>query len=129
MSKVSTIPVKKDIQSKSYLKGMQTYLEMYERSLKDPDNFWLEAARGLDWFSFPDKGGDGDFGRVNYSWFSHGKINASYNCLDRHLEKNSSKTALIWAKDAPGEYQHMQICHHGQRGTERWKSDCFKGDC
>ena len=107
MSKVSTIPVKKSIQSRSYLKGMDTYQEMYERSLNDPNSFWLEAARGLDWFSFPEKASSGDFKRVNYSWFSQGKINASYNCLDRHLEKNSSKTAIIWAKDTPGEYQHI----------------------
>ncbi len=102
-----TYPVKKSLEGKTYLAGMKEYQEMYQRSLKDPEGFWLEAAKNLDWFQFPEKGLAGDFDHVNYSWFLGGKLNASYNCLDRHLEKRASKNALIWAKDAPGEYQEI----------------------
>jgi acetyl-CoA synthetase len=104
---VATTPVKPAIQAKSYLKGLEQYQEMYDRSIKDPEGFWLEAAKNLDWFKAPEKATQGNFKNVNYSWFMGGKLNASYNCLDRHLEKRSQKTAIIWAKDEPGQYQHI----------------------
>lgn len=100
-------PVKSEIEATSFLRGMSAYNEMYERSIKDPQGFWLEAAKNLDWFQRPERGGEGDFKNVNYSWFMGGKLNASYNCLDRHLEKRGSKPALIWAKDEPGQYQKI----------------------
>jgi acetyl-CoA synthetase len=107
MTDIKTYPVKKEIESTSYLKGLAAYEEMYERSLKDPGAFWLEAAKTLDWFKFPEKGLQGDFKNINFSWFIGGKVNASYNCLDRHLEKRGNKAAIIWAKDEPGEYQKI----------------------
>jgi acetyl-CoA synthetase len=107
MTKIASLPVKKSIESKSYLKGIESYQELYKRSVRDPDGFWLEAAKTMDWFSFPLKATQGDFSRVNYSWYPQGKINASYNCLDRHLAKHATKDAIIWAKDEPGEYQHI----------------------
>lgn len=103
----NTYPVKGAIQAKSYLKGLAQYQEMYRQSVEDPNSFWLEAAKNLDWFKFPEKATRGDFSHVNHEWFMDGKLNASYNCLDRHLEKRGKKTALIWAKDAPGEYEHI----------------------
>lgn len=107
MSETQIYPVKKSIQAKSYLKGMDAYKEMYQRSLKDPQGFWLEAAKQLDWFKDPEKAMDGDFTSVNYSWFLGGKLNAAYNCLDRYLETKGKKVAIIWAKDEAGEYQHL----------------------
>jgi acetyl-CoA synthetase len=107
MTKITSFPVKKNIQAKSHIKGMEAYQELYKRSLREPTQFWLEAARNLDWFTFPEKALQGDFNHVNHTWFAQGKLNVSYNCLDRHLEKHSQKTALIWAKDGVGEYQHL----------------------
>ena len=105
MSGNKTYPVKSNLEAKSYLRGMAQYQAMYEKSINDPNTFWLEAAKNLDWFDFPDKATQGDFWNVNHAWFMGGKLNASYNCLDRHLEKRGSKAAIIWAKDEPGEYQ------------------------
>ncbi|MBA2403262.1 MAG: AMP-binding protein, partial [Bdellovibrionales bacterium] len=107
MNKIPGLPVKKSVESKSYFKGMESYQELYKRSVRDPEGFWLEAAKNMDWFSFPTKATLGDFSRVNYTWFPQGKMNAAYNCLDRHLETRGKKDALIWAKDEPGEYQHI----------------------
>lgn len=107
MSELKTYPVKESVKAKSYLKDLSQYKEMYDRSIKDPSGFWLEAAKSLDWFKFPSQGLKGNFTDVNHSWFMGGKLNAAYNCLDRHLEKRHSKTAIIWAKDEPGEYQHI----------------------
>jgi len=99
--------VKSSIEALSYLKGLQQYQEMYDRSIENPNAFWLDIARHLDWFKFPDRATRGDFAHVNHEWFMGGKLNASYNCIDRHLEKRGNKTALIWAKDEPGQYQHI----------------------
>ena len=107
MTKIAGLPVKKSIESKSYFKGIESYQELYKRSVRDSEGFWLEAAKNIDWFSFPLEATKGDFSRINYTWFANGKLNASYNCLDRHLEKRAKKDALIWAKDGPGEYQHI----------------------
>ena len=107
MTDSKTYPVKESARAVSFIKGMQQYQEMYQRSINDPDGFWLEAAKELTWFKFPKKGQQGDFWNVNHAWFMGGKLNASYNCLDRHLEKRGTKTAIIWAKDEPGEYQHI----------------------
>ncbi|MBY0516827.1 MAG: acetate--CoA ligase [Bacteriovoracaceae bacterium] len=100
-------PVKSRVQSKSYLKDFATYEALYKRSLEEPEKFWLEVSQRLDWSTSPKTAGRGDFTNVNHQWFSGGKLNASYNCLDRHLETRGNKTAIIWAKDAPGEYEHI----------------------
>lgn len=102
-----TYPVKTSIKTKSYLKSIDEYQEMYKRSVEDPEGFWLEAAKNITWFQFPKKASQGNFDGVNHAWFMDGKLNASYNCLDRHLEKRGSKTAIIWAKDEPGEYDYI----------------------
>ncbi len=107
MTNVKTYPVKKSIESRSYLKGLESYQEMYNRSINDPEGFWLEAAKILDWDLAPKKALQGNFKDVNYSWFMGGKLNLSYNCLDRHLEKKGQKNAIIWAKDEPGQYQNI----------------------
>ena len=107
MTTIASMAVKESVKAKSYIKGMDSYFEIYNRSITEAEDFWLEAAKSLNWFSFPLRATQGDFSRVNYTWFPDGKINAAYNCLDRHLEKRGNKTALIWAKDAPGEYQHI----------------------
>jgi acetyl-CoA synthetase len=100
-------PVKKAIQDKSYLKDWATYQNLYRRSLEEPGAFWMEVSQRLDWFVPPKTAGQGDFDHVNHQWFAGGKLNAAWNCLDRHLETRGSKTALIWVKDEPGEYQHI----------------------
>ena len=107
MSNDKTYAVKARVAEKSYLKSMDDYQAMYDRSISDPSGFWLDISTRLDWFKKPTQGLVGDFKKVNYSWFLGAKLNASYNCLDRHLETRGNKTAFIWVKDEPGEYQHI----------------------
>jgi len=102
-----TYPVKEDLRAHANLKDIETYRELYSKSLKDNDNFWLEASQRISWITPPSKGCEGDFNKVDFKWFSDGKLNASYNCLDRHLESRGNKPAFIWVKDAPGEYQEI----------------------
>lgn len=102
-----TYPVKKNLQGTTYLKGFEDYQTKYRQSIDHPKEFWLEASKNLSWFKDPTEAQQGDFQNVNYSWFLGGKLNASFNCLDRHLPLKKNKTALIWAKDEAGEYEHI----------------------
>ncbi|MFA7095978.1 MAG: acetate--CoA ligase [Gammaproteobacteria bacterium] len=78
------------------------YQEMYARSVADPEGFWAEQAKEfLTWYKPWDKVLDWDYNTGKIRWFEGGKLNVSYNCLDRHLEKRGDQVALIWEGDDP----------------------------
>ncbi len=78
-----------------------TYLKMYQESVDDPKTFWDKQAERLDWFKKWDNTLDWDFNDVHIRWYEGGKLNVSYNCLDRHLETRADQAALIWESDDP----------------------------
>ncbi len=80
--------------------GVQ-YAAMYERSLADPDGFWLEQADRLDWYEKPKKGGNWSYDPVDIKWFEDGRVNLCHNAVDRHLEDRGDKTAIIFEPDDP----------------------------
>jgi acetyl-CoA synthetase len=80
--------------------GVQ-YAAMYERSIADPDGFWLEQAERLDWTTPPTRGGEWSFDPVDIKWFADGSLNLCYNAVDRHLDGNGDKTAIIFEPDDP----------------------------
>jgi acetyl-CoA synthetase len=80
---------------------LEQYQQTWERSINDPDGFWLEQAKGLTWFKEPTTSleytWDTASRRIEHRWFADGELNASYNCLDRHLGTPiAKKTALLW---------------------------------
>jgi acetyl-CoA synthetase len=79
------------------------YEKMYAESISDPDKFWAEQAKRLDWFKEPKKIKNTSFAYDNVSikWFEDGELNVSVNCIDRHLEKRANQTAIIWEGDDP----------------------------
>lgn len=81
------------------------YLEMYKQSIEDPDAFWTEQAKRIDWFKPFSKVKHTSFDthNVNIRWFEDGTTNVAYNCLDRHLEKRGDQVAIIWEGDNPDE--------------------------
>ena len=84
------------------------YREMYESSIRDPDKFWGEQGKTLDWFKPYTKVKNASFdGDVIIRWFEDGTLNASVNCIDRHLDKRSSQTAIIWEGDNPSQQKHI----------------------
>jgi acetyl-CoA synthetase len=101
------IPVKPHIAERAWVKSLDQYHEMYRRSVEDPVGFWEEQSRIIDWFHPPRGIMDIDPEEVDFSWFSGGRLNACYNCVDRHLATQGEKTAIIWAGDEPGEYRHI----------------------
>ena len=82
----------------------QKYQEWYARSIKDPEGFWAEHARRVDWIKAPTKIRDVDYtGDVRIRWFHDGVLNASVQCADRHLARRGNQTAIIWEPDDPNE--------------------------
>jgi acetyl-CoA synthetase len=80
------------------------YQEMYKRSIDDPEGFWAEQANEfLDWSKPWDTVRDYDYTKGYIRWFEGAKLNVSYNCLDRHLEKRGDQTAIIWEGDDPDD--------------------------
>ena len=100
----------------SYIKDFDEYKSMYADSINDPKKFFGEMAiENLDWIKPFTQVTNGNF--ADAKWFEDGKLNISANCIDRHLEKNANKTALIWEGDDPSEtasisYQelHDEVC-------------------
>ena len=89
------------------VQSMDDYRRLYEESLADPEGFWGRQADLLSWFHPPRTVMDFDYERVDFSWYAGGRLNACYNCVDRHLAERGDKTALIWAADEPGTYRHI----------------------
>ncbi|HEX5455670.1 MAG TPA: acetate--CoA ligase [Stellaceae bacterium] len=82
----------------------QDYFRMYRESLADPERFWGEQGRRLDWIKPYSKVMNASFtGDVAIRWYEDGTLNASSNCLDRHLATRGDETAIIWEGDDPGE--------------------------
>jgi len=80
------------------------YFRLYERSLKDPEGFWGEQGKRLDWIKPYKKVCNASFtGDVSIRWYEDGTLNASANCLDRHLAMRGNQTAILWEGDDPGE--------------------------
>ena len=103
------IPVKSAISDsgRAHVDGLDAYRKLYRESIEDPDGFWLEQTRSLDWFEKPRSAGRWDFEAVDFAWFEDGVLNACTNCVDRHAAARPDKTALIWVEDEPGRYQRI----------------------
>ena len=87
---------------KAHIPNMETYRKIYDRSVKDPEGFWADQADRLDWYKKWDRVSNNDFTKAQIKWFEGGKLNVSYNCLDRHVEAGfGNQTALIWEGNDP----------------------------
>ena len=103
MSDVKVYPVPAEFAAKSYI-DQARYEEMYQRSVKDPEGFWAEQAEQFVTWSKPwNKVLDWSYDRNNLyiKWFEGGKLNVSYNCIDRHLDERGDQVAIIWEGDDP----------------------------
>jgi acetyl-CoA synthetase len=79
----------------------EQYQELYRKSVEQPDEFWLEQAQRLEWFTVPTKGGEWSYDPVNIEWFADGALNLCFNAVDRHLAERGDQTALIFEPDDP----------------------------
>jgi acetyl-CoA synthetase len=100
-------PVKPHVAEEAHLRSEQEYERLYRLSLDNPEWFWAEQAKALSWFHPWQSVLDADYEEVDFAWFSGGRLNASFNCIDRHLASLGDRTAIIWAQDEVGVYKHI----------------------
>ena len=92
----------------AHINSLDKYKEMYNKSIEDPDSFWSDIAKRITWYKPWEKVRDFNFQNGEIKWFENGKLNVSYNCLDRHVESgNGEKTAIIWEGNDPSEDKHF----------------------
>jgi acetyl-CoA synthetase len=103
-----------DFRSGAHVSSKEEYEEMYRRSIEDGEAFWREEAGRIDWFSDFDTVRDTSFATddLHVRWYEGGTTNASYNCLDRHVENGKGdETALIFEPDDPDEREAEHITY------------------
>ena len=85
------------------------YEKMYEESITSPEKFWEKHGKRIDWMKPYTKIRDVSYNKedLHIKWYQDGTLNASYNCLDRHLETKGKNTAIIWEGDHPNESKHI----------------------
>ncbi|MFH0848564.1 MAG: acetate--CoA ligase [archaeon] len=111
-------PPPKEFSSKAHIKSEEQYRKIYEESIKNPPKWWESKADELDWFSknwrqvF-----EWNVDDARFTWFKGGQLNASYNCLDRHLKTSGKKKAIIWQGEPENDVRtltyeklHSDVC-------------------
>ncbi len=124
MSDVYPVPV--DFAKKCHIDREQ-YETLYRQSLDDPQGFWGDQARkNLSWTHPFDRVYEASFEDGRFDWFKNGKLNASYQCIDRHLEAHGDRTAIIWEGDDTSLQKHIsynelhrQVCRLANALRER----------
>jgi len=93
-----------EYQKIAFINSKEQYDTLYRKSIDDPDTFWAEQAdKYLAWDKKWDFVLKYDFHEAKIEWFGGGKLNASFNCLDRHMDKIKDKIAYYWEGDRPGD--------------------------
>jgi acetyl-CoA synthetase len=107
MSDTAFFPVPDETAASAWIDAAK-YQRMYEDSIADPQRFWAEHGRRIDWIKPFTKVKDVAFtGKVHIRWFYDGVLNVSANCLDRHLAQRADQTAILWEGDDPKEHRHV----------------------
>jgi acetyl-CoA synthetase len=121
-------PPPKELAAKAHISGIDRYNEMYKRSIEDPEGFWSEvASEEVEWFEKWNKVSQYDFKEAKIEWFIGGKLNVSYNCLDRHAKgERKDKPAIIWqgepleeSKTYTYEQLYTEVCKFANVLKER----------
>ncbi|PKN51147.1 MAG: acetate--CoA ligase [Deltaproteobacteria bacterium HGW-Deltaproteobacteria-13] len=115
-------PIPEAAKKKAWVSGRDAYDKLWKRSVEEPEKFWAEIAeQQVTWFKKWDKVMDYNFdikkGPIYVKFFEGAKLNVSYNCLDRHLEKRGNQVAIQWEGNEPGEERaitykqlHEEVC-------------------
>ncbi|MGF1867873.1 acetate--CoA ligase [Enterovibrio norvegicus] len=118
MSEIHLHPVMPEIEANAHVND-DKYREMYQQSVVNPEGFWREHGKIVDWIKpfTKVKQTSFDTGHVNIKWFEDGTLNVSVNCIDRHLETKGDQVALIWEGDDPADDKtltykelHKEVC-------------------
>ena len=93
-----------DTAQEAHITSLEQYKKIYNESISNPEEFWAKIAERIDWYQPWNKVREYDFVNGKIEWFSNGKLNASYNCLDRHINNGyGDETAIIWEGNDPNQ--------------------------
>jgi acetyl-CoA synthetase len=122
MTETRTFPPPGQLAAQAHIQSIGQYQQMYDRSISDPDGFWLEQAETLHWSKKPTKAREFTWKtrerKIDHTWFEDGELNISYNCLDRHLgTSRENQIALLWQGEPEEETHsltyrqlHTEVC-------------------
>ena len=126
-------PPSSEFSAHAHVNSMECYQEQYERSVCDPEQYWDEQAKRISWFEPWSTLRKWDYEKANIEWFTGGKLNACYNCVDRHVEAGyGDQAALIWEGNDPEEsrtYSYSELLQEVQKAANALKAlGIKKGD-
>ncbi|MEH6365522.1 MAG: acetate--CoA ligase [Pseudomonas marincola] len=136
MFEITRHPVAEAVRQRAHLND-DDYQRLYRQSVEQPEAFWAEQAKQfLDWFTPWQSVHHVDMRKGHATWFKGGKLNVSYNCIDRHLQQRGEQIAFIWEGDDPSESAHItynKLHHHvcrlanvlKERGVEKGDRVCI----
>jgi|EP00945_MAST-04E_sp_MAST-4E-sp1_P005096 acetyl-CoA synthetase len=130
----ATYAVNERVARGAHVRGMDGYQAMYDRSINENSEFWGEQARkNLTWFRDFTDVRQGGFENGDVAWFTGGKLNVSYNCIDRHIKTKGDQVAIIWEGDEPGnvkKFTYKEVLRNVCQIAEVFKKQGVrKGDC
>ena len=105
-------PVPENLKKDAYIKTKEQWMKMYDRSINDPEGFWTEIGKEyIEWFKPFTKAYDWNPDKVEFEMYQGGKLNVSYNCLDKHVKgsqkQNKDKVAIYWEGDDPKDTRKL----------------------
>jgi acetyl-CoA synthetase len=107
MADTSLFPVPEAVAKAAWIDEAK-YFELYDKSTADPEGFWGDEGKRLHWIRPYRKVKNASFsGDVRIRWYEDGTLNASYNCIDRHLATRADQTAILWEGDSPRDHRHI----------------------
>lgn len=136
MTQVHNHPIIESFAETSLI-NQQQYLDEYQASMENPNEYWAEQAeKFVDWYKPWDKVSDVDFSVAKIRWFEGAELNVSYNCIDRHLATKADQTAIIFEGDEPGQHRkisyqqlHDEVCRFANilksRGVKKGDRVCI----
>ena len=133
MSEVHVYPVTEEWAKRAHVDRAK-YEEMYKQSVEDPDGFWAEHGKRVDWMKpfTKVKNTSYEYDNVSIKWFEDGTLNVCANCVDRHLATKGDQTAIIWEGDEPTDDAHItykELHEHVSKLANAMKAQgCKKGD-
>jgi acetyl-CoA synthetase len=130
LQETRVFPPPKELSKNAYVKNMNEYKKLWERSIKDPEGFWADMAANVEWHKKWDKVLEGKF--PDGKWYVGGKLNVSYNCLDKQIKAGrKDKVGLLWVGE-PGDDRKLtygQLYEHVTKFANVLKSyGIKKGD-
>jgi len=130
MAEKRVFPPSKEFSKRAYIKSLEEYEDIYKRSIDDPEGFWSEIAEEhITWFKKWDKVLEWNFEKPDIKWFIGGKLNVSYNCLDRFINTPiRNKAAIIWEGDDGSykTYTYQQLYYEVNRFANVLKKNGIK---